>query len=96
MAAQSDTQPIKSALLSFFLPSLICGTCCVVFIPTHSSPPQAGGMPITSRQVEPVEICRARLPQGCPNDLEAVSVNALAGIIAQLGVQCIHRLVPLF
>lgn len=42
-------------------------------------------MPITTRKVQPVEISRGPLPEGCPNDLQAVSVNSLSGVIEQLG-----------
>ncbi|EDQ86277.1 uncharacterized protein MONBRDRAFT_38487 [Monosiga brevicollis MX1] len=42
-------------------------------------------MPIVQRTVEPVHLCREPLPPRCKNELQQVAVNALAGILRQLG-----------
>ena len=47
-------------------------------------------MPIVKRVVEPVLVCREKIPQECPDDLEAVSVNALSGILQQLSCLAKH------
>ena len=47
-------------------------------------------MPLVKRSITPVSLCRDKVPDKCPNDLEAVAVNALAGLILQLGSLAKH------
>jgi hypothetical protein len=42
-------------------------------------------MPLVKRLVTPIQLCRDKIPDKCPNDLEAVSINAISGLIRQLG-----------
>lgn len=41
-------------------------------------------MPLVQRIVTPTQLCRGRIPDKSPDDLEAVCVNAFAGLIRQL------------
>lgn len=41
-------------------------------------------MPLVKRSTEPLFVCRTQLPQGIKNELEAVVVTSLAGLIKQL------------
>eukprot|EP00039_Didymoeca_costata_P025503 m.13630 g.13630 ORF g.13630 m.13630 type:complete len:467 (+) comp4888_c0_seq1:110-1510(+) len=41
-------------------------------------------MPVVKRSVEPVALCRQPLDTRCADDLQAVNVNALAGLLRQL------------
>eukprot|EP00730_Choanoeca_flexa_P009243 TRINITY_DN12615_c5_g1_i2.p1 TRINITY_DN12615_c5_g1~~TRINITY_DN12615_c5_g1_i2.p1 ORF type:complete len:493 (+),score=134.92 TRINITY_DN12615_c5_g1_i2:78-1556(+) len=42
-------------------------------------------MPIVQRTVAPVQICREPIPAKCRNELQFVAVNAIAGLVRQLG-----------
>eukprot|EP00045_Choanoeca_perplexa_P007870 m.72380 g.72380 ORF g.72380 m.72380 type:complete len:496 (+) comp14255_c0_seq1:125-1612(+) len=42
-------------------------------------------MPIVQRTVAPVQICREPIPPKCRNELQFVAVNAIAGLVRQLG-----------
>lgn len=47
-------------------------------------------MPVVKRLVEPIHCSRTPIPKGVKNDLEAVSVNTLSGIILQLSSLARH------
>ena len=47
-------------------------------------------MPVVKRLVEPVYVSRGPIPKGVKNELEAVAVNTLSGIILQLSSLAKH------
>ena len=47
-------------------------------------------MPVVKRSVEPVYVCRGDIPKGVKNELEAVTINTLSGVICQLSSLAKH------
>ena len=47
-------------------------------------------MPVVKRLVEPIHCSRAPIPKNVKNDLEAVCVNTLSGVILQLSSVAKH------
>lgn len=47
-------------------------------------------MPLVQRVVQPVQVARGQIPDKCNDELEAVSVNILAGLVKQLGTLARH------
>eukprot|EP00112_Aurelia_sp_Birch-Aquarium-sp1_P021558 Seg584.1 transcript_id=Seg584.1/GoldUCD/mRNA.D3Y31 product="Wiskott-Aldrich syndrome protein family member 2" protein_id=Seg584.1/GoldUCD/D3Y31 len=47
-------------------------------------------MPVIKRSVEPIYVCRGEIPKDARNELEAVAVNTLSGVIFQLSSLAYH------
>ena len=47
-------------------------------------------MPVIKRSVEPVYVSRGEIPSDSQNELEAVAVNTLSGVILQLSSLAYH------
>lgn len=47
-------------------------------------------MPVIKRSVEPIYVSRGQIPRDAKNELEAVAVNTLSGVIYQLSSLAYH------